>query len=166
MWFVFFSKCFYNVPRARNIIFTWIQNRARALKVLGQGHVYKATFGQFGIFADFPLTFAEPKIYLYLTDSKIFGCFEKLWVWIVHFCCLSLAEQDCDTPWYLFFGKNFWIPFLWFFVRFWLNRFQKNHIPLCTQRPQKTPGIDVLYPTWALLKILDKSIKRQKSYGG
>ena len=75
-------------------------------------------------FSDFPSTFVAPKIYLYLTDSIFFGCFEKLWVWIVHFCCLSPAEQDYDTPWYLFFGKEFWVIFLWFFVRFWLNRFQ------------------------------------------
>ena len=56
----------------------FVRHEFSHIKVLGQGHVYKATFGQFGIFVDFPLTFAEPKIYLYLTDSKIFGCFEKL----------------------------------------------------------------------------------------
>ena len=59
---------------------------------------------------------SSQKIYLYLTDSN-FGCFEKLWVWIVHFCCLSPTEQDYDTPWYLFFGKDFWVIFLWFFVQ-------------------------------------------------
>ena len=34
---------------------------------------------------DFSSPSIEPKIYLYLMDSKIFGCSEKLWVWIVHF---------------------------------------------------------------------------------
>ena len=37
----FFSKRFYNVPRARNIIFTWIQNRARALKDRDRCYLFK-----------------------------------------------------------------------------------------------------------------------------
>ena len=79
--------------------------------MLGRIPASKVGFAQFRIFSDFPSTFVEPKIYLYLTDSNFFGCFEKLWVWIVHFCCLSPAEQDYDTPWYLFFGKEFWVIF-------------------------------------------------------
>ena len=47
-------------------------------KVLGRIPASKVTFAQLRIFSDFPSTFAEPKIYLYLTDSKNFGCFEKL----------------------------------------------------------------------------------------
>ncbi len=114
------------------------------LKVLGHRPADKAVFGQLRIFADFPPTFVEPKIYLCLTDSKNFGCFEKLWVWIVHFCYLSPTEQDYDTPWYLFFGKDFWVIFLWFFVRFWLNCFQVFFIypsegyPMCPTTTKNT----------------------------
>ena len=117
---------------------------------------------------DFPPTFVEPKKYVYLLDSNFFGCFEKLWVWIVHFCCLSPTEQDYDTPWYLFFGKDFWVIFCSVLTQLFSSFFLYTPLrgTLCTHPPPKTPGIDVLYPTWALLKILDQSIKRQKSYGG
>ena len=79
--------------------------------MLGRIPASKVAFGQLRIFPTSPSTFAEPKIYLYFTDSNFFGCFEKLWVWIVHFCYLSPTEQDYDTPWCLFFGKDFWVVF-------------------------------------------------------
>ena len=132
---MFTSQLLFTVP------LHWEQ---RALKVLGRIPASKVAFAQFRIFPDFPSTFVEPKIYLYLTDSNFFGCFEKLWVWIVHFCCLSPAEQEYDTPWYLFFGKEFLVNFLWFFVRFWLNRFQSFFIypsegyPMCPPTTKNT----------------------------
>ena len=49
-------------------------------------------------FPDFPRTFTDTKIYLYLTDSKFFRCFEKLWVWIVHFCTLRRAQWCFGIP--------------------------------------------------------------------
>ena len=66
-------------------------------------------------FPDFPSTSGEPKIYLYLTDSKIFRCFEKLWLWIVHFCNLSPNEQDYDTPWRYYRSVSIlYINLVWF----------------------------------------------------
>jgi hypothetical protein len=59
-----------------------------------------------------PPTFTEPEKYFLLIDSKIFGCFEKLWVWIVHFwyqsvpqvCLCPLARPDSIIT---IFYKNF-----------------------------------------------------------
>ena len=97
--------------------------------MLGRIPASKVTSAQLRIFSDFPSTFAGPKIYLYLTDSKKFRCFEKLWIWIVHFCYQSPTEQDYDTPWYLFFGKDFGVNFRWFVFGF-DSIVLKNHIPL------------------------------------
>ena len=73
---------------------------------------------------DFSSTSVDPKIYLYLVDSKKFGCFEKLWVWIVHFCSLSPVAQDYDTPWHPSFVRI-------------LRKFQ---IPTCTALQLVTNG--------------------------
>ena len=43
--------------------------------------------------------FRRAKKYLYLFDSNFFGCFGKLWIWIVHFWGFSPTGQDYDTSW-------------------------------------------------------------------
>ena len=41
-------------------------------------HGFLGKSGKFSKFSDFPPTSAGSKIYLYLSDDKIFGCSEKL----------------------------------------------------------------------------------------
>ena len=101
-------------------------------------------------FSVFLSTFADTKIYLYWTDSKNFGCFEKLCVWIVHFCGLRRSEWDFGTPLVRIlradFGASFLAGFWQVLVHLW-SIYPSGGYPMCRPITKNTGNRRLISPS-------------------